>query len=992
MTAPSKHAAPEAVAAEAGSPSLAEIVEHTAHLLPSQAPLHAFVHHNTLHGFEHLPFEDAVVEAAGVLDTEPFQRESQFAEHIESGRIKARDVEAAVAETIDGADAALFPGGPTRAEFRCARLQTLFEIPHGHALRFLLEEGDVRAGFHPSVPAARRRQVVEDVRGAGGGVSPADRERHVLHELWAWLASVAPPQRSTAQVGARRRDQLLAITSVDTDELVHPLLIRLCAAFLDQGIAYWQMPDRSIGFLRAVRRLYGRRLPPLDRAFRGLADELRQQEESQWSAEETVAWALAEFEVPAADHPAYVRDTLLALRGWAGMMRYLEVSPDAAPVEAPPASLMDFLAVRLVLDVIAARNVLREHLGAGATFRPLREAVERTLGPDPDGEDSPDLELVFEAFVLAQHGPLDVSALADPRHARRWLDEVKSFDEIQRRSCLHQAYERRHRIEVLDGVSAHCRVETPAPPAPKFQASFCIDDREESLRRHLEECFPEVETFGYAGFFGVAMNYQGMEDVRPRPLCPPSMSPKHLILERGQEEADEALYRKQLRRLGGLTHSLSVGSKTMTRGGALAVAVGLVALIPVVLRSLFPRLAGAWAHTFQRQVAPRPSSRLMLERSDDSNQAPLLGYTVDEMSGIVTAALRTMSLVDNFCSLVLMVGHGSSSLNNPHEAAHDCGATGGGRGGPNARAFAAMANHPEVRAQLAEGGIDIPDSTWFVGGYHNTCDDAMTYYDEDLVPASHRDLLATVKRALAEACTLDAHERCRRFETTPAKLTLDRAMDYARVHAADLAEPRPEYGHATNAVCIVGRRERTRGLFLDRRAFLVSYDPVRDPSGELLTSLLLSVGPVGAGINLEYYFSYVDPVGYGCGTKLPHNITGLIGVMDGHASDLRTGLPWQMVEIHEPVRLLTIVEAKREVLAQMLDREPALAGLVGNSWIQLVAWDPDSDKMSVFRHGQFHEYRAESDDIPIVRSSADHYRGRREHLAPAHIQAAFGGL
>src|SRR5690606_14867778 len=117
-------------------------------------------------------------------------------------------------------------------------------------------------------------------------------------------------------------------------------------------------------------------------------------------------------------------------------------------------------------------------------------------------------------------------------------------------------------------------------------------------------------------------------------------------------------------------------------------------------------------------------------------------------------------------------------------------------------------------------------------------------------------------------------------------LPIGRAPAHVAGRAVDLGQPRPEYGHATNAVCIVGRRSRTRGLFLDRRAFLVSYDPGGDPTGELLADLLAAVGPVCAGINLEYYFSRIDPAGYGCGTKLPHNIAGLLGVMDGHASDL----------------------------------------------------------------------------------------------------------
>src|SRR5205814_7659413 len=123
--------------------------------------------------------------------------------------------------------------------------------------------------------------------------------------------------------------------------------------------------------------------------------------------------------------------------------------------------------------------------------------------------------------------------------------------------------------------------------------------------------------------------------------------------------------------------------------------------------------------------------------------------------------------------------------------------------------------------------------------------------------------------------------------------------------AHPLAAPR----HATSALCIVGRRNRTRGLFLDRRAFLVSYDPSRDDDGAILARIMAAVVPVVAGINLEYYFSYIDPTGYGCGTKLPHNVTSLLGVMDGAQSDLRTGLPWQMVEIHEPTRLAIVVES-----------------------------------------------------------------------------------
>src|SRR5690606_8556991 len=151
-----------------------------------------------------------------------------------------------------------------------------------------------------------------------------------------------------------------------------------------------------------------------------------------------------------------------------------------------------------------------------------------------------------------------------------------------------------------------------------------------------------------------------------------------------------------------------------------------------------------------------------------------------------------------------------------------------------------------------------------------------------------------------------------------------------------------------NAAAVIGRRAITRGLFLDRRVFLISYDPTQDPAGSILESVLLAAGPVGAGINLEYYFSTVNNDRFGCGTKVPHNVTGLFGVMEGAASDLRTGLPKQMIEIHEAMRLQIVVEHKTEVLAAIYERQPSLQELIGNGWVLLSAIDPDSGNLSIF--------------------------------------------
>ena len=176
---------------------------------------------------------------------------------------------------------------------------------------------------------------------------------------------------------------------------------------------------------------------------------------------------------------------------------------------------------------------------------------------------------------------------------------------------------------------------------------------------------------------------------------------------------------------------------------------------------------------------------------------------------------------------------------------------------------------------------------------------------------------------------------------------------------------------------------------MDRRAFLISYDAAGDPEDKFLAGVLGAVIPVCAGISLEYYFSFVDNERYGCGTKLPHNVTGLLGVMNGHAGDLRTGLPWQMVEIHEPVRILFVIETTPERLMKVVGRNPELTEFVENAWVRISTMDPDSGELQVYRGGGRFEPASPADTvIPRAASSVDWYRGKLEHLPLAEIAGA----
>jgi uncharacterized protein YbcC (UPF0753/DUF2309 family) len=303
-----------------------------------------------------------------------------------------------------------------------------------------------------------------------------------------------------------------------------------------------------------------------------------------------------------------------------------------------------------------------------------------------------------------------------------------------------------------------------------------------------------------------------------------------------------------------------------------------------------------------------------------------------------------------------------------------------------------MLSRADVREALrARHGIDVPDRTCFVGGYHDTTDDDVVLYDLEDRPATHRDAIATAAARFEAARRRNAHERCRRFEPACAGLSEAAALRHVEDRSEDLAQPRPERGHVTNALCLIGRRAWSRGLFLDRRAFLVSYEPAVDPDGAGLGRLLAAVAPVGAGINLEYYFSTVDPQRYGCGSKLPHNVTGLLGVMDGPASDLRTGLPWQMVEIHEPVRLLCVIEGSPAQVAGALRDQPGVRALVERRWVLVAAFDPERGQAWFLGPDGFTPHAPERTALPEVDASARWYAGHTGFLPPALTWAAFPG-
>jgi uncharacterized protein YbcC (UPF0753/DUF2309 family) len=963
---------------------LTRVIDRLAHLLPAQGPISIFIHHNTLHAFEHLPFEEAVELAAQRLGREPFLAESRYRDKLASGRILARDVEVLLHQRLGASAPHDVAGVGSRLDLW--RAIVLHGIPPatGGELSWILEETVALSRFRTDVPA--------NARAASAALRELDdrigEERRAVHRLWTGCVEAvgragAPPVPATA-TPVRHRDWLLAVDGLDTDAWIHPPLIRFLAGYLDQGLAHWSMPERSRGIHGCFLEIYRTPLAAqCGQWARTLPELVADDRDAGRDALSSITHSLVELGIAEEECADYLSAELLALRGWAGIVRQIEERPDRVPARNLTVTLRGYLAVRLLFERAALDQAARQLSFAGplADLRPwLRDRLGRSPAPTA-------IERAWPLFHVAQLCGLDASFVEQwtARHVAELESELLELDGMHRRRLLHCAFERAIRHRLYDALIAHQPQELPASPA--FQAVFCIDEREESFRRHLEEVEPACETFSTAGFFNVAMYHQGVTDAHPRPLCPVAIRPQHYVAEidADGDRLTGRSRRLQRRAAGFLGYNVHLGSRLPVRGAVLMTAFGWLALIPLVLRVVFPWLSSRWSRVHETSIAAG-QTRLQLHR--EAAAPPIgtySGFTVREMADIVRRVLEELGIHHRLSPLVLVIGHGSISLNNPHESAHDCGACGGGRGGPNARAFAQMANDARVRQLLAAEGLSIDAATWFVGAQRNTCDNAVAFFDEDLIPAGCQPLFEQAREAMETARRREAHERCRRFDAVPRWYPPLAALAHVQGRAADLAQPRPEYGHATNAFCIIGRRMRTRGLFLDRRAFLVSYDPARDDDGGILARILAAVVPVVAGISLEYYFSYVDPSGYGCGTKLPHNITSLLGVMDGAQSDLRTGLPWQMVEIHEPTRLAIVVEGPRDRIWRVVQGNPDIERLVRNRWVWFACLDPESGTLWELRPEGFVPHTPEHALAVVAGGSVAWYRGKRGFLPPVAI-------
>ncbi len=695
----------------------------------------------------------------------------------------------------------------------------------------------------------------------------------------------------------------------DWSKVIVERISHYCAAYFDEGQAVWTMPWRD-------ESLYGGWLKfmSFDKSLRimGLRGVKNVITSLPVVATEAIAWALAELSIPSDLIDDYLLASLLSIGGWAGWTRYLrwqaELKGDTDQ------TLRDLLAVRVCWDVILFK--------------------------------------IYSDTGLPRKWHL---ALRSQKNEEA-QDPTKHVDPILQRA-LEIGYERSLAKSLNSSLPSNKADERPA-----VQAAFCIDVRSEIIRRALETVAPGVQTLGFAGFFGVLMEYVPFGADMPKGHLPVIFNPPYQVWE-GLSHTDEDETKREVTK-----RQLRLRVATAWKGFKTS-AVSTFTFVESTGLVYIPKLFGdsmGWTRTVPHpddkglNVEMKQKLRPQLTAIGSSGSGDKnVGIPKNDLASVGGFILNNMGLTQTFARIVLLAGHGSTTVNNPQGTGLDCGACAGQTGEASARIASALVNEPMARRGLEEKGIKIPKDTYFIAGLHDTTTDEVTLFDTEDLPSTHAQDLTQLRKWLADAGELTRMQRANLLGTSslsPTAVTQD-----MRRRTRDWAEVRPEWALAGNGAFIAAPRERTKGVDLAGRAFLHDYDWRKDSGFATLELIMTAPMVVANWINMQYYGSMVDNFHFGSGNKVLHNVVGgSIGVLEGNGGDLRVGFALQSLHdgnnwIHEPIRLNVLIEAPQGEMDDIISRHDLVRELVDNSWIHLFQIDESGKMYRRLFEGQWQE-------------------------------------
>jgi uncharacterized protein YbcC (UPF0753/DUF2309 family) len=702
-------------------------------------------------------------------------------------------------------------------------------------------------------------------------------------DLLAWLKKPEPQPVHGVQSLA---DVATAEFGGRWSTLIVEEVSKWCAAYFDEGQSAWRMPWKKQALFPAWRQAALIDATPELLGFKGFRKHVASLPES---TTEAVSLMLDTLGISAAHAENYLHRLLMTLPGWSSYVQYRV--RDKAMHGTHDESLLDLLAVRLVFEMQLMKQF-----------------------------EASDIRKQFQACFISE-------SASDSTLQKQLLWHSALESGFQRELCA--------KITGASGETVEGKTTRQA-----VQAVFCIDVRSEVMRRSLEASSPEIETMGFAGFFGMPIEYIPFGQRHGTSQVPVLFSPKYRIREHlpqaTQEQEKHA--RKQLQLGRRVSHSWNAFKTSAVSCFSFVEAAG-VSFAWKLLKDGF-QLGKHESHTCSTCAAPNlhQHKRLIPDPLDDTQAEA--GIPPEDQVQLALGALKNMGLTSNFSRLVMLCGHGSNTTNNPYAAGLDCGACGGHAGDSNARVAAAILNQPMVRTVLEGEGIRIPQDTRFIAALHDTTTDEITLFDAEKVPLSHETDLLQLQLWLDEGS-----KRCRQQRASSlglasaAEAELDQLIHQ---RSRDWAQVRPEWGLAGNAAFIAAPRERTRQLNLGGRVFLHNYNHSADTTKSTLELIMTAPMVVANWINLQYYASTVNNRLWGSGNKVTHNVVGTFGIQQGNGGDLQAGLPLQSLHngetwMHEPLRLSVFIEAPSSDIDAVITNHESVRQLVENGWLHLFA-------------------------------------------------------
>ncbi|WP_066060099.1 DUF2309 domain-containing protein [Robertmurraya korlensis] len=703
------------------------------------------------------------------------------------------------------------------------------------------------------------------------------------------------------------------IENQDGERLLHILdyhVIKWCKLYLDESQAGWTMPNREDGFYRAWHRLI-QYDPALSKKQRNRLKDWPQE------AHMALKKALFELEIPESEIQTYLEGHLLSLPGWAGMMRWR-----AQQSGHEHQLLTEYLAVRVSMEWV----FIKPYLPLTNQRRNKKVSITSLLAS------------------WLHWGDLTIEEWSQMSAAEQneYLSFAYRFDEQLRRKIWLEAWEQTHTDRLSHKISSKLRVTYDKKTA-LAQLVFCIDIRSEPFRRQLEKEGP-FETIGMAGFFGLPIETSELGSNHSHSSLPVILKPQHKIKESADENELKS-YKQRKQAANSLSSTFKMMKQNVLSSLLLPELSGPWLSLQMVSRSFVPRGTNCFIRNLRETWLRKPHTTLSLNHAHNKEAEIHVGFSEKEKLKYARQALKMMGLTKNFAPLVVICGHGSQSTNNPYAAALDCGACGGVAGGFNARVLATLCNLPAVREDLSSEGIAIPEDTVFVAAEHKTTVDELHWIYVPELSEAAQEAFDCIEAIMPNVSQKANAKRLTQLPNIQKNIKNPKAE--VQRFAEDWSEIRPEWGLARNATFIIGQRELTQDCDLEGRAFLHNYDWNQDESGDLLANIIAGPGTVTQWINLQYYASTVAPHYYGSGNKATQTVTAGIGVMQGNASDLLAGLPWQSVmqsddeAYHSPLRLLIVIQAPSKYVKRLLNNDSAFRVKVQNGWVRLASVDPE---------------------------------------------------